>query len=125
MTVASDKSSISDLVTRVKIVGKANDDEKSPVEAIVDGLTEFGIRQKIVTRSEDDTLSAAKAEAKQIIDEEGHPKRNIKLEGPDVPVMRKGDKVYVKTETINGYCYVLSIRHNADERTMSLEVEVA
>ena len=48
------------MVTRVKIIGKANNDGCSPVEATVDGKTSYGIRQKIVSRGTNDTLDEAK-----------------------------------------------------------------
>lgn len=48
------------MVTRVKILGEADDDKRRPVEATVDGQTKYGIRQKILTRGKDDSLDEAK-----------------------------------------------------------------
>jgi len=45
--IARDMMSITTLVTRVKVVGKEDSDGKQAVEAVVDGLTKYGIRQQI------------------------------------------------------------------------------
>lgn len=43
----SHKKSTSGMITRVKIIGQEDDDGRSSVEAVVNGLTKFGVRQKI------------------------------------------------------------------------------
>lgn len=122
LEVTKDKLSTADLVTRVKVVGKEDSEGRTSVEAILDGKTEYGIRQRIYNRHEDDTLAAAKAEAQTVLDENGEPTRDISLEGPDVPVIRKGDKIHVTGAILNGYFIVSSIRHNARDCTMTMSV---
>lgn len=124
-TTTSDKISTSSLVTRVKVMGLADDDGKASPEAIVDGKTEYGIRQRIYNRSSDDTLETAKAAAQAIIDEQGQPERTSTIAGPDVPFLRKGDKVHLDTDTLRGYFIVKSIDHNATSQTMTLKVTPA
>ena len=124
-TVSGDSMSITDLVTRVKIVGKEDSDERQPVEAVLDGLTEYGIRQRLYTRSEDATLSEAKTAAQAILDDMGQPQRSRIIRGPDVPMIRKGDMVHIQAGTLDGYYYVLSIQHDAARKTMSMDVEAA
>lgn len=124
-TTTSDKISTSGLVTRVKVMGLADDDGKASPEAIVDGKIEYGIRQRIYNRSSDDTLDAAKAAAQAIIDEQGQPTRTSTLAGPDVPFLHKGDKVHLGTETLNGYFIVTSIDHNITSRSMTIRVTPA
>lgn len=124
-TTTSDKISTSSMVTRVKVMGLANDDGKVAPEAIVDGKTEYGIRQRIYNRSADDTLDTAKAAAQAIIDEQGQPERTSTLAGPDIPFLRKGDKVHLDTETLRGYFIVKSIDHNITSRTMTIKVTPA
>ena len=121
-TTASDKISTSSLVTRVKVMGLEDAEGKSAPEAIVDGLTEYGIRQRIYNRSADDTLESAKAAAQAIIDDEGKPERNSTVVSPDVPFMHKGDKVHLDTETLNGYFIVKSVNHDVTNRSMTLSV---
>lgn len=117
------KVSTADIITRVKIIGKESDKKQGVVEAVIDGMTQYGIRQKIISRSSDEKLADAKKDAKTTIDEEGKPKKTNKVKGYDVPIMRKGDKVYIKTSKLDGYYYVVSITHDATSMKMSLEVE--
>lgn len=122
-TVARDKISTANLVTRVKVVGKEDGEGRQPVEAVLDGLTQYGIRQRIYIRPEDDSLATAKSAAQEILDEQGNLTRDLTLEGPDVPPVRKGDKIHVKAGTLNGYYIVKAVRHNAANRSMSMEIE--
>lgn len=122
-TMTSDKISTTGLVTRVKVMGLADDDGKAAPEAIVDGLTEYGIRQRIYNRSADDTLETAKAAAQTMIDEQGQPERSSTVAGPDVPFIRKGDTVHLDTEALKGFFTVKSINHNIANRTMTMTVK--
>ncbi len=122
-TLVRDKISTADLVTRVKVVGKEDSEGRQPIEAVLDGLTEYGIRQRIHNRQEDDSLATAKAAAQEILDEHGSPTRLNVLESPDVPSIRKGDKIHVKAGTLNGYYYAKAVRHDATNRSMTMELE--
>jgi len=122
-TLVRDKISTADLVTRVKVVGKEDSEGRQPVEAVLDGQTQYGIRQRIYNRSEDDTLATAKSAAQEILDKQGKPTRTIVLESPDVPVIRKGDKIHVRAGTLNGYFFTKSVRHDAASRSMMMELE--
>lgn len=122
-TAVSDSLSTASMITRVKVVGEEDDEERTAVEAVVNGRTEFGIRQRIVTRSSDDSLEKAMSDAQAILNKDGIPERSTSLESPDIPTLRKGDVIHVKAGTLDGYFYVKSVRHNADERSMSIEIE--
>lgn len=122
-TLTRDKISTVDLVTRVKVVGKEDSEGRQPVEAVIDGLTQHGIRQRIQNRAEDDTLANAKSAAQEILDVQGKPTRTIVLEAPDVPMIRKGDKIHAKAGTLNGYYITKSVRHDAANRSMTMELE--
>lgn len=104
LTEVNHKISTTGMVTRVKIIGKANDDGCSPVEATVDGKTSYGIRQKIVSRGTNDTLDEAKKEAREILADDGKPKEEITIKLPDIPIIRKGDKIHLKTAYLS-YLY--------------------
>lgn len=121
--IARDMMSITTLVTRVKVVGKEDAEGKQAVEAVVDGLTNYGIRQQIYIRDEDDTLAAATAAAQDIIDTIGKPDRVRSINAPDVPTIRKGDKVHIQAGTLNGYYIVKAIRHNASSAVMSMDIK--
>lgn len=122
LTVTKDSISTQNLITRVKVVGKEDAEGRQPVEAIIDGRTEFGIRQRIYNRQEDDDLGTAKVEAQKIIDENGEPETTISFQSPDVPTVRKGDKIHAKTRTREGYFIIKSIQHNAAAATMTMGV---
>lgn len=124
-TTVSDKINTSALVTRVKVMGLENKEGKSAPEAIVDGLTEYGIRQRIYNRSADDSLGTAKAAAQAIIDDQGKPDRSSTIVSPDVPFVHKGHKIHVGTSLLNGYFLVKSVNHNVSGKTMTLSVKPA
>ena len=114
------------VITQVVIVGKADSDEREPIEATVSGNTsEYGTLQKIQDRDENTTLANAKLEAKNTIDENGAPKWEYGISGPDVPWIRKGDKIYVSAGDITGYKIITAIDRSSDlkKSEMSLTLE--
>lgn len=124
LTVTKDAIHTQNLVTRVKIIGKEDSKGRQPVQAVLDGQIQYGIRQRIYNRKENDKLSAAKAEAQKIIDEDGKPEHKISFQAPDVPMLRKGDQIHAKTRTQEGYFIVQSIQHNAAEASMTMSVKL-
>lgn len=114
------KLSAANLVTKVKIM--ANSDQKGApkVEAVVKGDTSFGVFQKQVTHNKNDTIGKAKKEAKEMLEDE--PEETSKVQSPDVPPLRKGDKVYLDVGALVGNYIVVSINHDADAGKMDLQV---
>ncbi len=121
----STKIDTAELVTRVKVIGKADNDGKSSIEATLDGLTKYGVRQRIYNRGSDETLEDAKSAAQEILNEDGVIKREITLQSPDVPYIRKGDLVYITAGVKDAYYFVKSIRHDCETFGMTMEVEYA
>ena len=118
------ETDITGLVTRVKVRGQSSDKEGiPPVEATVNGLTQFGIRQKIIHREKDATVAEAQTAAQKILDEEGKIKRTQSITAPDAADLRKGDRVYVYVGELSGYFYVSGVKHDAAAGTMTLELE--
>lgn len=117
--------STADLVTRVKVIGKEDDDGKSSVEVTLNGKTEFGVRQRIYTRGSDESLEDAQSSAQEILDEDGEARREITLQAPDVPFIRKGDLVYIIAGVKDAYYYVKGIRHDCESSSMTMEVAYA
>ena len=114
------------VITKVVILGKADSDEREPVEATVSGDTDkYGTLQKIIDRNSDTSLADAKLEAKNIIDEYGKPKWEYELTAPDIPWIRNGDKVYVDAGDMKGYKIVTAINRSSDnqksEMTLTME----
>lgn len=121
----SHKKSTSGMITRVKIIGQEDDDGRSSVEAVVNGLTKFGVRQKIYIRGKDDSASDAQSAAQEIIDEKGQVKEDITVQAPDIPFIRKGDLVHITVGTLKDYYYVRGIRHDADSGSMTMDLKKA
>lgn len=119
----SDQHDIEELVTRIKIIGKENKKGRSPILATMDGRTEFGILQEVVYSQQYDTAAAAKTAAQEILKERGQPRKRRSITAPDLPFLRRGDKVYLSTGTLEGYFFVEGIQHDADNRIMVMEVE--
>lgn len=117
--------STANLITRVKVVGQADDDGKRSVDATLNGEKKYGIRQRIYTRGSDETLSDAKSAAQEILDGEGKIEKEMKVQSPDVPFIRKGDLVYIMSSSVSDYYYVKSIQHNADVFSMTMDLELA
>lgn len=118
-----DTQHIEELVTRVKIVGTAKDGERRPIIATMDGSTEFGVLQELVHQEQYDTPAAARKAAQEMLRERGKPKKERKFTAPDVPTLRRGDKIYLNAGTLTGYFIVSGVSHDAAKQTMSLEVE--
>ena len=118
-----EERSIEDLVTRVRIVGSADDEERAPVIATLDGRTEFGVLQELVTQSDSDSPAVAQQEAQDLLDERGDEKKTRKVTGPDLPFLRRGDKIRITAGTLDGYYLVAAVQHDARSRIMTLEVE--
>lgn len=117
--------STANLITRVKVVGQADDDGKQSVDATLNGETKYGIRQRIYTRGSDETLSDANSAAQEILNSEGKIEKKMTVQSPDVPFVRKGDLVYIMNGYVSDYYYVKSIQHNADAYSMTMELEYA
>ena len=115
-----DKLTINNLVTRVKVIGKQDDDGRAPVEAIVEGDTRYGILQEIVRHYGDKTLDAVKSEARALIDELGKPQETIQAKVPDLPFIRKGHAVEFCAGNLIGLFYVAGVTHMATDRQMTL-----
>ena len=116
--------SMDGVITQVIITGKADDDDRVPVEATVSGDTStYGTLQKIQSRNENTSLADAKLEAKTTIDENGSPKWEYELTGPDIPWIRKGDKVFVDAGDIESrYLIVTAVSRSADNKTSKMQL---
>ncbi len=125
LTSASHKITTAGMVTRVKVTGEQKNNGRTPVQATVNGKTEYGIRQKMYTRSKDESLKEAKKAAKDILHEDGKPKETITIKTADIPIIRKGDMVHVKMTTVSGYYWVIGIRHDCDDMSMEMDLKKA
>lgn len=120
---ANDSYDVSKIVTRVQVVAKEKEEGHQKIESTIDGKTEYGTRQVIYTRGDKETLGEAETAAKKILDEQGDAKRKTTIESPDVPTLRKGDRIRIRSSMGEGYFFVKSIRHNAATQKMSMELD--
>ena len=129
---SSHEISIEDLVTVVKVYGKSENDKRPPVKATHKRNTNLGEVTRIITDSGDDKSEADK-EAKEILDEYSKPKQTVMINTPDIPWLRKGDKIRVATGTVGSYkngkqvpvSYIVkAVSRTIQNRMMSLELEV-
>lgn len=118
---------MSGMVTKVVILGKADDNDRQPVEATISGNTsEYGTLQKLIDRDKNTSLADAKKEANSIIKEKGEPKWEFELKTTDVPWVRKGDRVHIDIEgAMSGYLIVTDVSRSISNavKTMILTME--
>lgn len=114
------KLSINNLVTRVKIIGKADNTGRLSVDSVMDGNLAFGVLQEIVKRDGDKDIGRAKSEAGALLKEHGGPEESIMVNSPDLPFLRRGDAVDVAAGNLDGIFYVLGVSHNAATKQMTM-----
>ena len=112
----------SKVVGKVKILGAEKSEGHPSVEAVVEGDKTLGTRQVIYRRKNKETLAEAESAAKKLLKENGVQFKTT-LEAPDVPTLRKGDKIRVKSSVGEGFFYVKSIRHDATQQKMTMELD--
>lgn len=126
MTEIGETTTMQGMVTKVVILGKEDKNDRAPVaDTAVGNTAAYGTLQKVLNLSSGTDLAEVKKEAQEILKEKGAPKQTYSVSAVDIPWIRKGDKVKVETATVKGYFIVTSITHNADSKTMDLEVEKA
>ncbi|MFI3254462.1 MAG: hypothetical protein R3Y63_09035 [Eubacteriales bacterium] len=118
-----DKISVNDMVTQVKVMGTADDEGRTLVEAVIEGEQDFGLLQTTLVRDSDKSLEDAIAEAETYLSEHGSPEEEIGVVAVDLPFLRKGEKVNICAGNLIGNFYVLSVCHNATQKQMSLTLE--
>lgn len=121
---SNEKFSMTELITRIIIAGKDNKNGVPKVEATLDGKTEFGILQAVMSMGSG-KLADAKTKAQKELKEKGDPKHTIDFSAPDFPPMRKGMKIHVQTDKLNADYIIKGISHNATRMQMDMEVEPA
>lgn len=101
--------SLQGAVSKVKVLGKKEDDKKSPVLGTFTKDTDkLGTLQRVVQDEKINDVSTAKAKADAMFSK---GEKNIQVSGIEVPDIRAGDKV-----KLNGfYTYVTSVTHELGE----------
>ena len=112
----------SKVATKVKVAGKLTDEGHQRVDAVVEGDTSLGERQIIYHKGDKETQAEAETAAQKILDE-NQTKRKTTLEAPDVPTLRKGDRIRLRAALGESFFFVKSIRHDAAKQKMTLELD--
>lgn len=122
----SRSSSISDIITRVVIHGLEVEENMRPIDAIHTGKTEFGNIDYNYFTEKEDTLEQTRKKVQAIFDENGDVKHSFTFEAPDIPTLRKGDRIKIKnTGSFEGYFFILSITHDIKSKKMSFTAKQA
>jgi hypothetical protein len=111
---------MNNILTRVKVIGRQDKEGRSPIEAIVDGDTRFGVMQEIIRRDSSKTIDEAINEANETLRQRGKPQRDINWQGGDLPFLRKGDRVQLEAGDLIGSFFVEGVGHCGRTRSMSL-----
>lgn len=121
-----ERLSTMDLINRVVVLGRGTTTEAAPVVATMDATgtadpATYGVRQDMIHMSARKTVAQIRVAALTILNEKSRPRHDRTLEAPDVPMMRKFDRVRVTGGTMDGYFSVESVTHNAEpDATMRL-----
>lgn len=121
-TRASESFDSSDTVTKVKVVGKEREEGHQRIDAVIEGRNDLGTRQVIYPRDDKTTLEEAEKAAKKILEENGI-KRKTTLESADLPFIRKGDRIRLRSTLGEGYFFIKAVRHDAPQMKMTADLD--
>ena len=76
-----------------------------------------------VTTGASNDIKKATRTAREMLKEKGTLARKTTLQAPDLPFLRKGDRIRVRAGTAAGYFFVRSVRHNAADGKMTLGID--
>jgi hypothetical protein len=62
-------------------------------------------------------------EANTVIKDRGKPEEIIQANFPDLPFLRKGDRIEVQAGNLKGFFFIEGVSHNGTTRRMMLTLE--
>lgn len=120
------ETTMDDVITQIVIQGTSSKKKAPKVIKTVSNNTEiYGCIQDEVTKDKKTSKKKAINEAENTLAEKAEPKTTNNITCLDLPMVKRGDKVYVNTQTCEGYLLITDIEHNADKQEMDIETEVA
>ena len=118
------ETTMDEMVTQIVIQGTAKKNGAPKVIKTVRSNTkQYGVLQDEVTKDKKTTKKKAVKEAKNTLKEKAQPKTTNTITCIDIPMVKRGDLVYVSTQTYEGYLLITDIEHNADKQEMDIEAE--
>lgn len=117
--------SLDRLTTKVVITGKGDNEGRTPILAAIEGKTQYGVLQEIVPFTRGSSFGELKQKGETILKEQGEPEETITLEAPDIPSLRKGDKLTVSAGNLLGDFFATGITHHAGKKQMTLTLKRA
>ena len=119
------ETTMDEVVTKVVIQGPAKK-KKAPkvIKTVKKNTKIYGNLQDEITKDKKTSKKKAIKEAKYTLKEKSDPKTTTNITCIDIPMVRRGDIVYVETQTARGYRLITDIEHNADKQEMDIETEV-
>lgn len=118
------ETTMDDVVTKVVIQGPPSKKGKPKVVKTLKKNTKiYGTLQDEISKDKKTSKKKAIKEAKYILKEKADPKTTSSITCIDIPSMKRGDKVYIRTQTKTGYQIITDIEHNADKQEMDIETE--
>ena len=101
--------SMDNLITRAVVI--SGSDSALRVRETLDGDTTLGILQAVVD-SAGQSISDARAQAREMLRGRGTPEETIEIECTDTPTLRRGDRVRIDVDGIEGQYDVLGVMHD-------------
>lgn len=118
------ETTMDDVVTKVVIQGTATK-KGAPkvVKTVKKNTAKYGTLQDEITKDKKTSKKKAIKEAKHILNEKASPKTTTSITCIDIPMVKRGDKIYIKTQTAEGYRLITEVEHNAESQEMDIEAE--
>lgn len=122
-----DDITMDNVVTQVIITGKADDEERTPIEDTLKGNVEWYRTIQQTVSSNEDKPEEARSEAEEILEAGKEPERVIHINGAvNKPWIRKGDAIILNAGNIvETECIVKSITHDGYKKTMDIDVTIS
>lgn len=116
------ETTMDDVVTKIVIQGTSSK-KKAPkvIKKLSNNEDIYGCIQDEVTKDKKTSKKKAINEAENTLAEKSEPKTTNNITCIDLPMVKRGDKVYVQTQTCEGYLLITDIEHNADKQEMDIE----
>lgn len=118
---ASKKDTMEDMVTKVKIYGEETKRSVPKLAVVKKNTGKYGTMQMVEQKEKKQKLSQIRKKANKTLKSKAKLQHERTITAVSNPLIKRGDKVYVKAEVMKGYRIVKSISHDCVEGTMDVE----